>query len=165
MPRLSHLNSWIPTKCNLYLANSLATVVSEPDLYMLLTFQVPNLLFLFHCLGHKVSVQFQVVFMFRISARFYFEKLSAPPPTPKQVDHPLFFLSATTYPIYSKLPSILEAVSSSAARAHAMLRWQGPPYHFLKWCWYLTLRRLMSYIYGAPILDVSRSHTTTQHSR
>ena len=37
----------------------------------------------------------------------------------------------------------------------------------------LTLRRLMSYIYiciyiyiyGAPTLDVSRSHTTTQHSR
>ena len=29
----------------------------------------------------------------------------------------------------------------------------------------LTLRRLMSRIYGAPILDVSRSHTTTQHSR
>jgi len=29
----------------------------------------------------------------------------------------------------------------------------------------LTLRRLMSYIYGAPILDVSRSHTTMQHSR
>ena len=29
----------------------------------------------------------------------------------------------------------------------------------------LTLRLLMSYIYGAPILYVSRSHTTTQHSR
>ena len=35
----------------------------------------------------------------------------------------------------------------------------------------LTLRRLMSYIYiyiyiyGAPFLDVSRSHTTTQHIR
>jgi len=29
----------------------------------------------------------------------------------------------------------------------------------------LTFTRLMSYIYGAPILDVSRSHTTTQHSR
>jgi len=28
----------------------------------------------------------------------------------------------------------------------------------------LTLRRIMSYIYGAPILDVSRSHTKTQHS-
>ena len=32
-------------------------------------------------------------------------------------------------------------------------------------CYNLTLRWLMSYIYGAPILDVSRSHTTTQHSR
>ena len=31
--------------------------------------------------------------------------------------------------------------------------------------WTLTLRLLMSYICGAPILDVSRSHTTTQHSR
>ena len=29
----------------------------------------------------------------------------------------------------------------------------------------LTIRLLMSYIYGAPILDVSSSHTTTQHSR
>jgi len=29
----------------------------------------------------------------------------------------------------------------------------------------LTLRLLMSYIYGAHILDVSRSHTTTQYSR
>ena len=29
----------------------------------------------------------------------------------------------------------------------------------------LTLRWLMSYIYGAPILDVSRIHTTTQHIR
>jgi len=29
----------------------------------------------------------------------------------------------------------------------------------------LTLRLLMSYIYGAHILNVSRSHTTTHHSR
>ena len=29
----------------------------------------------------------------------------------------------------------------------------------------LTFRLLMSYIYGAPILDVSRSHKTTQHGR
>ena len=40
------------------------------------------------------------------------------------------------------------------------------PDHFVQLqCYMLTLRRLMSYIYGAPILDVSRSHTTTQHSR
>jgi hypothetical protein len=29
----------------------------------------------------------------------------------------------------------------------------------------LTLRHVKSYIFGAPILDVSRSHTTTHHSR
>ena len=29
----------------------------------------------------------------------------------------------------------------------------------------LTFRLLMSYVYGAPILDVFGSHTTTQHSR
>ena len=28
----------------------------------------------------------------------------------------------------------------------------------------LTLRLLMSYVYGAPILDVSRSNTTTHQS-
>ena len=38
-----------------------------------------------------------------------------------------------------------------------------PKYVLLAVDIYLTLRRLMSYIYGAPILDVSRSHTTTQH--
>jgi len=42
------------------------------------------------------------------------------------------------------------------------IRWICPSHLIL--C-ALTLRRLMSYIYGAPILDVSRSHTTTQHSR
>jgi len=39
---------------------------------------------------------------------------------------------------------------------------------FIVWSihiFFLTLRWLMSYIYGAPILDVSRSHTTAQHSR
>ena len=29
----------------------------------------------------------------------------------------------------------------------------------------LTFRLLMSYIYGAPTLDASRSHTATHHSR
>jgi len=34
-------------------------------------------------------------------------------------------------------------------------------YMFVTLSFHLTLRQLMSYIYGAPILDVSRSHTTT----
>jgi len=37
--------------------------------------------------------------------------------------------------------------------------------YFVRFSICLTLRRLMSCMYGAPILDVSRSHTTTQHSR
>ena len=48
-----------PIKCNLYLANPLAaSAVSELALYMFLKFQVPNLMYLFFCLGHtKVSVR------------------------------------------------------------------------------------------------------------
>ena len=41
-PNLLH-----PTKSNLYLANSLATAVSEPALYRLLTFHVPKTMSLF----------------------------------------------------------------------------------------------------------------------
>ena len=47
-------------KSNSHLANSLATAVSEPALYRLLTFQVPNIIHLFLCLGRtkgKVQVR------------------------------------------------------------------------------------------------------------
>jgi len=43
-------------RSNVYLANSLAAVVSELDLYRLLTFCVPNLVSLFHCVGHISSL-------------------------------------------------------------------------------------------------------------
>ena len=58
MPLLSHLISCTPTKSNLYLANFLAAAVSQPALYKLLTFHIPNLMSLFRCLGStKVSIQ------------------------------------------------------------------------------------------------------------
>jgi hypothetical protein len=47
---LSHLTSCTPTKSNLYLANSLATVVSVSGLYRILTFHVPNHISFSHCL-------------------------------------------------------------------------------------------------------------------
>jgi len=66
-----------------------------------------------------------------------------------------------TQALWASLPIVMTAVikvlfffdtvNSNVVTAHTALK--------------LTLRRLMSYIYGAPILDVSRSHTTTQHSR
>jgi len=46
-PLFPHFTSCTPTKSNLYLANSLAAAVSEPALYRLLTFHVPNLMSLF----------------------------------------------------------------------------------------------------------------------
>ena len=57
-PFVAHLTYCTPTKSNLYFANALASVKREPDLYRLLTFQVPNLMSLFHCFScTKVSVQ------------------------------------------------------------------------------------------------------------
>ena len=51
-----HLISCILTKSNLYVANSLATAVSEPDVYRLLTIHVLKVMSLFHCLGrNKIS--------------------------------------------------------------------------------------------------------------
>ena len=55
-----------------------------------------------------------------------------------------------------------------ACNAHAPYchLWPDPVfYNIFFHIFSLTLRWLISYIYGAPILDVSRSHTTTQHSR
>ena len=40
-----------------------------------------------------------------------------------------FWLSATAYSIYPQLPFILVAVSTSATRGRAVLRWQGPTDH------------------------------------
>jgi hypothetical protein len=72
----------------LYLANSLTTVISDPDLYRLLTFHVPNLMFLVRCLScTKESVQvrgFVICFVTR-----QFEELLALRPTPNLEDHPL----------------------------------------------------------------------------
>jgi len=46
VPPLSHLTSCAPTKSNLYFDSSLAAVFSDPDLYRLFTFQVPNPMYL-----------------------------------------------------------------------------------------------------------------------
>ena len=50
---LLHRTSCTPTNSNLYLANSLATLVREPDLCWLLTFHVSNLMSLFDCWGRS----------------------------------------------------------------------------------------------------------------
>ena len=130
MPSLSHLTSCTPTKSNLYLANSLASAIGEPALYWLQTFQVPNLMSLFHCLGrNKVSVKVWGFVCEYFITRYFFvrscQHLSQPPSwrtTP-------YRLCADAYSIYSQLPSILEAVCPSTTWGHAMPWWQGRTYH------------------------------------
>jgi len=91
---LSHLTSYTSTKSNLYLANFLGTVVSEPDLYRLLTFYVPNLLSLFHCLGRTKG-------WVHPEARFYGEELLAPRRTPKLKVHPLLAVRDCLFSVFS----------------------------------------------------------------
>jgi hypothetical protein len=61
VPHLSHLTSYTPTKSSLYFHISFATVMSEPVLYRLLTFYLPNLISVFLSVGHlpKESAQVQ----------------------------------------------------------------------------------------------------------
>jgi hypothetical protein len=73
---VSHLTLCTPTKSNLHLPKSLAAVVTEPDLYRLLTFHVPDFMSLFHCLGRsKGSVQVGETCGFRSKRSFYGEEL------------------------------------------------------------------------------------------
>jgi hypothetical protein len=104
VPRLSHLTSCTLTKSNLYLANSLAAAISEPALYKLLTFRVPNLMSFFRCLGRtKVSVQVWsfVCEYFVTKMHFYGEELLASHLTPKLEDHPLLAVSDCLFIIFA----------------------------------------------------------------
>jgi len=116
VPRLSHLTFCTPTKSNLYLANSLVAALSDPALYRLLTFHVPNLKSLFRCLGRtKGSTQvrgkcscFETMPVFTVRICHHLAQ-------------PLCRLSTIAYSIYSQLLTILEAVPPSATCGSAML--------------------------------------------
>jgi len=95
---LSHLTSCTPTQSNLYLTNYLATVVSDPGVYSLLTFQAPNLMSLFHCLGcTKGSVQVKDNYNM---VTVHSEELLALHPT-KLEDHPLSVVCECLFHIFA----------------------------------------------------------------
>jgi len=48
MPPLSQLSSCTPLKATVYVTNSLAAAVSDPDFFWILIVHVPNLKPLFH---------------------------------------------------------------------------------------------------------------------
>jgi hypothetical protein len=112
---LSHLTPCTTAKSNLYLANSLAAATSEPALYRLLKFQVPNLMSQFRCLVRtKVSVLIRgfVCVYFVTKIRFHGELL-APRRTPKPEDHTL---SAVRYCLFSIFAATLHIGSRSSHR-------------------------------------------------
>jgi hypothetical protein len=117
LPRLSHATSCTPTKSNLYRANSLATVVSDPDLHRLLTFHVPNLMCLFHCLGctkglaqaRSTRIRFVTRTVFMVRSCYHL----AHPPTPTLEGHPL---SAVRYCLFNIFASTLYTGGLSSIR-------------------------------------------------
>ena len=101
---MSHLTSCTLTKSDLYLANSLAAAaVGDPNLYRLLTFHVPNLMSLFHCLCHtKGSAQAPGMYPFHNKASFYGAEFIAPHQPKSWRTNPCW-LSVTAYSTCSQL--------------------------------------------------------------
>jgi hypothetical protein len=90
MPPLSHRTSSTPTESKLYLANSLAAAVSDPQP------QAPEIPCIISHVPFPLLKSYQRIspgprhlFMFRNSASFHDEKFVAPLPIPKLEDHPL----------------------------------------------------------------------------
>ena len=130
MPPLSHLTSCTPTKSNLYHNNSLAAAaVRNPDLCRLLTFQVPNLMALFHCLGQtKISVQIQAFLCEQFITWYCLQQGIVSMSRSSWRSNPCQ-LSTTAYSIYSHLLYKLEAIPPSGTWGLALPWWQGPTYH------------------------------------
>ena len=163
MPRLSHLTSCTPTKSNLRLANSLATAVSESDLYRLLTFEVLNLMSLFHCLCcTKVAVQVQGTCICFITKPIFMVRSCQHITQPPSWRTTLCWLSATAYSTYSQLPSILEAVTPPATWGRSMQWWQGPTDYgnTVYYCCFLTHKIL----FGAAILILTLGARKTSYA-
>ena len=67
--------------------------------------------------------------------------------------------------IYVKFPQIYWGIFISNFRKIVISNFVIFSYLTTRKFAHLTLRLPMLYMYGAPILDVSKSHTTTHHSR
>ena len=134
MPSLSHQTNCTPTKSSLYLTNSLTTVISAPDLYRLLTFHVPNLIPIFHCLGRtEGSVWFRGFLRYFVTWKILKRRgVVSISSNPQAGGPPLFGCSRLLFQYIRSYPPYLEAVPPSATWGRAMLLWQGPTYDGLE---------------------------------
>ena len=122
MPPISQLTYCTPTKSNLYQVNSPVSFVSELDLNMLLSFQVPNLMSLFRCLVRtKISAWYQYIFRNYVS--FYGKVLSASRPTPKLEYDPLSAFRDCLFNIFAATVHIRNMRTSHAVVTGIHLSW------------------------------------------
>jgi len=133
MPPLSYLTSPIHTKSNSHIVNSLATVISKPSLYRLLTIQVPNLMSFFHCLScTKVAAQVQSMCSCFVAKPVFMVRSCQHFAQPQSWRTTPYWLTTAAYSIYLQLPSILKAVFPSTTWGRVMLWWQGTNYHGIR---------------------------------
>jgi hypothetical protein len=139
---LSHLTPSTPTKSNLYFNIYFETVVSEPALYRLLIFHVPNLMSIFLSLGRlsKESAQvrgplchFVRSLFFTVRSCYFHAQLPSRRTTSCR-------LPATAYSIYLQLPSI-----SGGRLLHPQA--EDPPCRFYRIPTWVIITIVMVYIY------------------
>ena len=127
MPPFSHLISCTPSKSISILLIPWLLLLLQVNLPYtgILTFHVQNVMFLFLCLGRtNVSIQargkcscFVTEPVFTVRICQHLAQFPSWRTTP-------CWLPATTYSVYSRLPSILEAVPPTATCGRAMPWWQ-----------------------------------------
>jgi hypothetical protein len=117
-----------PPKCNLYFEISSATALSEPALYILQTFHVPNLMSIFFSRrpffqgirpGPKLLENFRNKFI------FYGEEFLVVRPIPKLEDRPLSAVRDCLVSIFAATLQNWRESPPSATWGRAMPWWQG----------------------------------------
>jgi hypothetical protein len=147
VPPLSHLTSCTPTKSNLYYDSSFDSVTSEPALYKLLMFQVPNLISIFRRLGPLSKESAQVrgsVRIFVVRLFFYGERMLASCPTPKPEDHPLPAVRGCLFNVFAAALHSCRQLPPLQPEDASCCGDKGPTYHgrFFK-NWISFLRELL----------------------
>jgi hypothetical protein len=112
-PSLSHLDSRTLTNCNLYLTNSLISLLCDPDLYLLFISQVSNIVSIFRCFGQSRG-SLQVWSFVKHFTTWYFLRrvILTSSPNPQTWGSPFVGCPRIIFPYLRSCPPSMEAVSS-----------------------------------------------------
>jgi hypothetical protein len=167
VPPLSHLTSCTPTKANLYFDIYFVTVMSEPALYRLLTFHIPNFISIFLSLCHlsKESVQVRGPLWHFVTNCFLRWGVVSPRLTSTVDDHPLSAVRHCLFNIWG-YPPYLEAVSSIRnLRTHHAMVTKRPTQHgsdFAGVSYFFSLDSLVHDLIPPPRWELNWSRCLSQ---